>query len=70
MLAEERGASEDGVRPWIIADSLIGAHEALVDYTRRQILAGTRNPELVRRVRRQIRRALDLLAKGLGDYGA
>lgn len=44
-------------------------HQALVDYTRRQILAGTRNPELVRRVRRQTRRALDLLANGLSDYG-
>jgi AcrR family transcriptional regulator len=42
---------------------------AIVDYTRRQILAGTRNPELVRKVRRQTRRALALLGKGLGDYG-
>jgi hypothetical protein len=45
-------------------------HQALVDYSRAEILSGTRNPELVRRVRRQIRQALDLLAKGLGEYGA
>jgi AcrR family transcriptional regulator len=70
LLAEETGARADDVRPWIVADILIGVHQALVDYTRRQILTGTRNPELVRHVRRQTRQALDLLAKGLSDYGA
>ena len=70
MLAEESGAHADDGRPWIIANTLIGVHQAIVNYSRRQILAGTRNPELVRRVRRQIRQALDLLAKGLDDYGA
>jgi AcrR family transcriptional regulator len=69
VLAEESGAHADDVRPWIVANTLIGVHQAIVDYSRRQILAGTRNPELARRVRRQIRRALDLLAKGLGNYG-
>jgi AcrR family transcriptional regulator len=70
VLAEETAARADDVRPWIVAQTLIGVHQALVDDSRDQILAGTRNPELVRRVRRQTRRALDLLAKGLGDYGA
>jgi AcrR family transcriptional regulator len=70
MLARERGAHADDVRPWIVADTLIGAHQAIVDYTRAQILGGARNPELLRRVRRQTRQALDLLAKGLSDYGA
>ena len=69
-LAQESGADADDIRPWIIADTLIGIHQALVDYSRRQILAGTRNPELRRRVRRQTRSALNLLAKGLADYGA
>jgi AcrR family transcriptional regulator len=69
VLAEDTAARADDVRPWIVADTLIGVHQALVDYSRDQILAGTRNPELVRRVRRQTRRALDLLAKGLADYG-
>ena len=36
---------------------------------RREILAGTRNPILARRVRRQTQQALDLLSRGLGDYG-
>ena len=70
VLAEESGAHTDDVRPWVIANTLIGVHQALVEYSRREILAGTRNPELLRRVRRQTRRALDLLAQGLGDWGA
>ncbi len=71
VLAEEtRARTADDVRPSIIAKTLIGVHESLVAYSRREILAGTRNPELLRRVRRQTRRALDLLANGLGDYGA
>ena len=70
LLAEETGGSADDVRPWIVANTLIGVHQALVDYSRAEILTGTRNPELVRRVRRQTRQALDLLAKGLGEYGA
>ena len=70
LLAEQAAAPEGDVRPWIIANTLIGVHQALVDYSRGQILAGTRNPELLRRVRRQTRRALDLLATGLGEYGA
>ena len=69
LLAEDRGTDPNDVGPWIIANTLIGVHQALVDYSRGAILAGTRNPELKRRVRRQTRRALDLLARGLGDYG-
>jgi AcrR family transcriptional regulator len=69
LLSEESGAHADDVRAWIVANTLIGVHQALVEHTRREILTGTRNPELLRRVRRETRRALDLLAKGLGDYG-
>jgi AcrR family transcriptional regulator len=68
LLAEESSGSTADVRPWIVAHTLIGVHQALVDYSRAEILAGTRNPELVRRVRRQTRQAIDLLATGLGDY--
>src|SRR5947208_8793825 len=33
VLAEETAAGADDVRPWIVANTLIGAHQALVDYT-------------------------------------
>jgi AcrR family transcriptional regulator len=70
LLTAETGGSATDVRPWIVAHTLIGVHQALVDYSRELILAGTRNPELVRRVRQQTRRALELAAQGLDDYGA
>jgi AcrR family transcriptional regulator len=69
FLATETGASAGDIEPWVVARALIGLHQAAVDYSRRQILAGTRNPILARRVRRQIQLALDLLAVGLDQYG-
>jgi hypothetical protein len=69
LLAAETGAGHEDVEPWVVARTLIGLHQAAVDYSRRQILAGTRNPTLARRVRRQIHAALDLLAGGLEEYG-
>jgi AcrR family transcriptional regulator len=69
LLASETGTSSDGVEPWVVARALIGLHQAAVDYSRREILAGTRNPTLARRVCRQIEAALDLLSTGLDDYG-
>ena len=70
LLAHEADAGPDDVEPWLVARTLIGLHQAMVDYSRREILAGTRNPILARRVRRQGQRALELLSRGLGDYGA
>jgi hypothetical protein len=69
LLAAETGANPADIVPWIVARALIGLHQAVVDYSRRQILAGTRNPTLARRVRRQTHEGLELLARGLGDYG-
>jgi AcrR family transcriptional regulator len=69
LLAAETG-SHGEVEPWVVARSLIGLHQAVVDYARREIVAGTRNPALTRRVRRQTQRALELLSAGLADYGA
>lgn len=69
LLATETGASADDVEPWVVARALIGLHQAVVDYSRRQILAGTRNPTLTRRVRRQTEHALNRLSAGLGGYG-
>jgi AcrR family transcriptional regulator len=68
FLATETGASADDIEPWAVARALIGLHQTMVDYSRRQILSGTRNPTLARRVRRQTQQALELLAHGLGDY--
>jgi AcrR family transcriptional regulator len=69
LLTTETGASPHDLEPWVVARALIGLHQAAVDYARREILSGTRNPTLARRVRRQIQHALELLADGLADYG-
>ena len=68
LLAEETGAPADDLTPWIAANTLIGLHRALLDFIRRQALAGRRNPALSRAVRRQGERALEQLQHGLGDY--
>jgi AcrR family transcriptional regulator len=69
LLATETGASAEDLEPSVIARTLIGLHQATVDYSRRQILCGVRNPTLARRVRRQVQGALYRLSAGLGDYG-
>jgi AcrR family transcriptional regulator len=69
LIAEQTGAGPDDLEPWVAANALMGVHRALVDYTRRRILAGARNPRLGRDVRTRGRRALEALAAGLGDYG-
>jgi AcrR family transcriptional regulator len=68
LIAEEVGAKPDDVEPWMAANALMGVHRATVAYSRRQILAGVRNPTLTRRVRAQIKQALALLEGGLATY--
>jgi AcrR family transcriptional regulator len=70
LLAAESSSGADSIDPWVVARALIGLHQAVVDFSRRQILAGVRNPTLARQVRRQTQRALELLGAGLADYGA
>ncbi len=69
FLATETKATADDIEPWVVARTLIGIHQASVDFSRRQILAGTRNPTLARRVRRQTQQALQLVSHGLANYG-
>lgn len=69
LLTTETGASPGDLDPWTVARTLIGLHQAAVDYSRREVLAGTRNPTLARRVRRHTQQALELLSNGLADYG-
>jgi AcrR family transcriptional regulator len=70
LLAAEVGADEDDVAPRVAANALMGVHRALVDFTRRRIVAGARHPDLAREVRAQADDALALLERGLGDYSA
>jgi AcrR family transcriptional regulator len=66
-IASEQGAAPDDVEPWVIANALMGVHRGLVDYSRRRILAGARNPELGEEMQAQARRALAALRRGLQE---
>jgi AcrR family transcriptional regulator len=69
LIAEETGAGADDIEPWVAANAMMGVHRTLLDYTRRRIVAGARNPRLVRDFRAQAKRALTQLEHGLGRYG-
>ncbi|HEV2713470.1 MAG TPA: TetR family transcriptional regulator [Gaiellaceae bacterium] len=68
-IADETGAHPSDVTPWVVANALIGVHRSLIDYVRRETLAGTPNRKLARDVRAQAKQALAALESGLADYG-
>jgi AcrR family transcriptional regulator len=68
LLAAETGAAPGAIEPYVAANALMGVHRSLVDFTRRQVVAGVRNPLLARRMRAEGRRAFALLEDGLGAY--
>jgi AcrR family transcriptional regulator len=71
LIAHETGARAGDLRPYVLANALIGVHRALIASVREQLQSG---PVDRRRLARQVRRrgdeALALLADGLGDYAA
>jgi AcrR family transcriptional regulator len=71
LIAEETRARPGDVAPWVAANAMIGLHKALVDYVRRQVLAGERDPaRIARGLRTQARQAVAVLEHGLGQLGA
>jgi AcrR family transcriptional regulator len=70
LIAGETGLNPTDVQPWVVAHALIGFHRSLVDFVRRETLAGTPNAKLARDLRAQAKKALGLLEHGLGSYGA
>jgi AcrR family transcriptional regulator len=69
LIANETGAAAESIEPWAVANALLGVHRAGVDFARRRIVAGARNPGLTRSVRKQIAQAFAALDQGLADYG-
>jgi AcrR family transcriptional regulator len=70
LLRQEARARPDDVRPWVVANAMMGLHRALIDSVRRGALAGDTNKRLTRRVRVQGNRALEVLQRGLDRYPA
>src|SRR3954471_12990353 len=67
LIAEESRARPGAIEPWVAASALMGVHRALIDYTRRRVLAGELTPRLARDVKVQGGRAFALLEAGLGE---
>jgi len=70
LLAAETGAPADDVRARVAANALMGVQRTLIDYVRRRVLADDKPGRLAADVRSLGKRALALLANGLGDYAA
>src|SRR5438132_10663992 len=68
LIGEETDAPSDDLEPLVVARALMGAHRAVVDHVRSQVLAGRRARSLAADARSQIKRAFDRLERGLGDY--
>src|SRR6266545_2721583 len=70
LLAAETGAPADDVKARVAANALMGVQRTLIDYVRRRVLADDKPGRLAADVRSLGKRALALLANGLGDYAA
>ena len=69
LIADETGARAGDLRPYVVANALIGVHRALITYVRERLEAGTSDRRrLARQARQRGQNTLALLADGLGDY--
>jgi AcrR family transcriptional regulator len=68
LIAEQRAADPDDLESWVVANAIIGVQRGLVEYVRRNVLAGRTGSSLARRVRAEAQRALAVLDRGLAGY--
>ena len=68
LLAAEAGAPTGDVSAQVAADALLGVQRALIDLTRRRVLAGEDPAGLAAEVRQRGEDAFALLEHGLGGY--
>ena len=68
LLAADTGAPADDLGPQVAANALIGVQRALVDHTRRRVLADEEPARLAADLRGLAERSFALLERGLGDY--
>ena len=68
LIAEETGARQGQIEPWLAAHAVLGLYASLLELARDRVLAGVGGPELSAERRRQGRRGLALLQLGLAGY--
>jgi AcrR family transcriptional regulator len=70
LLAADTGAPPGDLNAQVAANALVGVQRALVDYTRRRVLADEEPARLAADVRSLGQHGFALLEHGLGDYAA
>jgi hypothetical protein len=71
LIADDTSAGAGDLRPWAAAHALMGIHQTLIGLVRRHLTQGAvDHASLAREVKARGQQALDLLAAGLGTYGA
>ena len=68
LLARETDAQPGDPVPVAVATAMFGAHRAVVEYVRGEVLAGHRGPALAVRVEAQATRVFAVLEAGMADY--
>src|SRR5262249_29842526 len=69
LIADETGATPGDLRPYAVANALIGVHRALISYVRERLEADAIDRRrLAREVRQRGTAALALLSEGIGGY--
>jgi AcrR family transcriptional regulator len=69
LLAAETDAQVSDLRPWVVANALVGVHGALIAFVRRRLLDGSPDIGLLAAdVRHVADQAIELLRQGLNDY--
>jgi AcrR family transcriptional regulator len=67
-VAQETGAPEGALEPWLVAHSVLGLYAGLLELARDRVLAGERGPRLAAELRERGERGLALLQFGLAGY--
>jgi AcrR family transcriptional regulator len=71
LIADDTNAEAGDLRPWAAAHALMGIHRTLIDFVRRHLAErDLDHARLADELKARGGEALDLLATGLGTYGA
>lgn len=65
IIAKERGAARQDIRPWVIANALMGINRAMTRAIHQYAQEGRSGRSIARTVLAQARRAFDMLENGL-----
>lgn len=68
LLAEETGASLDGIEPRMAAEAMMAFHRSLIDFARRRALSRKSSTSYASEIRAAGEQALALLEGGLAEY--